>query len=55
MALEKSGDYADLYGKDGPVAAFLARGQDADVEGILGVAPFGLDGRARIGLPPDAE
>jgi carboxypeptidase family protein len=55
VALEKGlGSYEDIYGENGPVAR-RAKDPGKDVDGILAAAAFGLDGRARLGLPPDAE
>ena len=54
VALEESGDYEDLYGKDGPVAALRAGKRGNDLRGVLGTAAFERDGTARIGLPPDS-
>ncbi|HVQ26640.1 MAG TPA: carboxypeptidase-like regulatory domain-containing protein, partial [Planctomycetota bacterium] len=53
VALEKSGDYEHVYGKDGPVAALRAGKRAADVPTVLNTAAFERDGTARLGLPPD--
>jgi hypothetical protein len=55
LALEEGGDYEELYGADGPVAALRAGKTGRDLRGILGRAACALGGTARLGLPPDAD
>src|SRR5688572_4769327 len=54
VALAESGDYAHVYGKEGPLAALRSSKRDGDVRAVLAKAEFERDGTARLGLPPDA-
>lgn len=55
LALSAHVDHGTLRDKEGPLVELHAGADPARIDGVLGAAPVDAVGKARIGLPPDAE
>ncbi|MAB78567.1 MAG: hypothetical protein CMJ89_04355 [Planctomycetes bacterium] len=55
LALAANADYEELRDKGGPLVELRAGTDPARIDGTLGAALVDVVGKARIGLPPDAD